>query len=229
VLVTLRDCRGIAGSPVRCATIRVSRNTDGGIAEQVDRAADGGQPILTIGHSNLTLVDLLARICAERIDTVVDVRSQPVSKYSPHFNRPALAEALKRAGIAYSFMGDLLGGRPDNARYYDADGHVRYDLWAASPEFRKGTAMLLRAAETRRLAMLCSEADPRQCHRHLLIARVLTGEGRLPSQLVHILSDGALLAEDAIPRQAGLFGGDDEWRSPQSVLHKVRPNTSSND
>ncbi|MBI2760469.1 MAG: DUF488 domain-containing protein [Chloroflexi bacterium] len=195
----------------------------------MDRAADGGRPIYTIGHSNLTLADLLARLRAELIDTVVDVRSQPVSKYSPHFNRPALADALKREGMAYSFMGDLLGGRPDSARYYDADGHVRYDLWAASPEFRKGTAMLLRAAETRRLAVLCSEADPRQCHRHLLIARVLIGEGRSPSRILHILSDGALLPEDAIPRQTGLFGGDDEWRSPQSVLHKVRPNVSSND
>jgi uncharacterized protein (DUF488 family) len=183
--------------------------------------------IYTIGHSNLTLADFVARLHGAGIDTVVDVRSQPVSRHSPHFERRSLADALRGAGIRYAFMGDSLGGRPENTKYYDAEGYVRYDLWAASPRFQDGLAKIMRAAAERRIALLCSEGDPARCHRHLLIARALAEQGWPRARIVHIDAKGGYLPDDAIPTQAGLFGGDAPWRSPQSVLHKVRPSTSS--
>src|SRR5581483_1618051 len=91
--------------------------------------------IYTIGHSNLTLTAFIERLSAAAIDTVVDVRSQPASRFAPQFNRGPLAEALRSAGIRYAFMGDQLGGRPDDPAYYDPDGHVRYDRWSTAPAF----------------------------------------------------------------------------------------------
>jgi uncharacterized protein (DUF488 family) len=185
--------------------------------------------IFTIGHSNLSIDDLITRLVTNAIDTVVDVRSQPVSKYSPHFNRVELADSLKQSGVRYSFMGKQLGGRPDSGQYYDADGYVRYDLWSASPDFQQGIALLEKAARRHRLALLCSEADPAHCHRHLLIARVLAERGWPREQIMHITAAGVCMADATIPSQMGLFGGSAEWRSPQSVLHKVRPSTSLSD
>jgi uncharacterized protein (DUF488 family) len=183
--------------------------------------------LFTIGHSNQAFESLVGNLRAYTIESVVDVRSQPVSRYTPHFDRGELTWRLQEAGIRYAFMGDVLGGRPAGAEYYDEDGHVRYDLWSASDAFRAGIRQLRQAAPRRRVALLCSEEDPEACHRHLLIARVLTNDGWPGARIVHIRGDGSCLTDDSIPVQGGLFGAEVEWRSPQSVLHKVRPGTSS--
>lgn len=185
--------------------------------------------IYTIGHSNVAPRAFLDRLGFAGVEVVVDVRSRPSSRYNSHFNRATLATTLKQAGIRYSFLGHLLGGRPADDRYYDPDGHVRYDLWSASAEFRQGIELIERAAVRHRLALMCAEANPAKCHRHLLIARVLTARGWPRSAILHITGDGEILPDDAIPDQPSLLGGDAVWRSPLSVLHRVRPSGSSND
>lgn len=184
--------------------------------------------IYTIGHSNLGLPVFLALLTQDAIDVVVDVRSQPVSRFAPHFNRAPLAEALRSVGIRYSFMGDALGGRPDNPAYYDAEGYVRYDLWSASDQFQTGLSRLCSAANRYRIALMCSEADPANCHRQLLIARVLRNRGWLGECIVHIIPNGSHISDAEMPQQANMLEGERSWRSPQSVLHKVQRNGSSN-
>lgn len=193
--------------------------------------ADGLDPaldyIFTIGHSNQTFEALLANLRAYEIDAVVDVRSQPVSKYTPHFNRGDLTWRLQEAGIKYAFMGDTLGGRPDGREFYDEQGYVRYDLWSASDAFQDGIVRLRQSAERRRSAVLCSEEDPQACHRHLLIARVLASAGWPGSRIAHIRGDSSYVTDASIAVQPDMFGGEVGWRSPQSVLHKVQRSTSS--
>jgi uncharacterized protein (DUF488 family) len=184
-------------------------------------------PLFTIGHSNLELDDIRSNLRNYGVDTVVDVRSQPFSRYSPHFNRAELAHSLGSSGFGYEFEGERLGGRPGDARYYDGEGYVRYDLWSESVEFQAGLSRLLELAKSSSVALLCSEEDPARCHRHLLIARVLKDEGVAGDQILHIRASGELTADDDIPLQMDLFGGSDTWRSPQSVLHKVQPSSSS--
>jgi uncharacterized protein (DUF488 family) len=183
--------------------------------------------VFTIGHSNTSFELLLENLRAYGIEAVADVRSQPVSKYTPHFNRNELTSQLQEAGIRYAFMGDTLGGRPAGQEYYDGEGHVRYDLWSASDAFREGVEKLKAAAMRRRVAVLCSEEDPASCHRHLLIARVLAAGGWPGARIVHIRGDAGCLLDSEIPVQQDLFGGEVGWRSPRSVLRKVRPSTSS--
>lgn len=66
------------------------------------------------------------------------------------------------------------------------------------------------------VALMCSEGDPRQCHRHHLIARSLLDPDETlravetPLTVQHILRDGTLEspvspAEFDIPRQQKLF------------------------
>ena len=193
-------------------------------ANDLDPAIDY---IFTIGHSNTPFEALLANLRAYGIEALADVRSQPVSRYTPHFNRSELTWQVQEAGIRYAFMGETLGGRPSGSEYYDDEGHVRYDIWSASEAFQGGIEQLKAAALRRRAAVLCSEEDPAACHRHLLIARVLDASGWPQSRIAHIRGDGSCITDDAIPRQHDLFSGEVGWRSPRSVLHKVQQSASS--
>lgn len=192
-----------------------------------DRLDPGLDYIFTIGHSNQSFEAFLENLRSYEIEAVADVRSQPVSKYTPHFNRSDLTWRLQEAGIKYAFMGDKLGGRPDGRQFYDEQGYVRYDRWSASDAFQDGIARLRQSAERRRVAVLCSEEDPLACHRHLLIARVLASVGWPGSRIAHIRGDGSYVMDASIAVQPDMFGGEVGWRSPQSVLHKVQRSTSS--
>ncbi len=176
--------------------------------------------IFTIGHSNTPFEVLLENLRAYEIEALVDVRSQPASRFAPQYSRGALAATLQSAGIDYAFMGHALGGRPPDASMYDTDGHVRYDLWSASNAFNAGIDSLLTMARGARIALMCSEEDPAQCHRHLLIARVLRGRGVDPARIIHIRKTGDFCAEAAFARQGDLLAAD--WWSPMPLAHKVR-------
>src|SRR5437867_6186800 len=94
--------------------------------------------ILTIGHSNHSIEKLLDLLQANGVEALVDTRSQPYSKYTPHFNREALQAAVTGAGMKYVYLGRELGGRPEGADFYDAEGRVLYRKVAASELFRDG-------------------------------------------------------------------------------------------
>jgi len=55
----------------------------------------------------------LSLLSAQGVTAVADVRSRPYSRRHPHFNRNQLAESLTASGIAYVFLGDLLGPREE--------------------------------------------------------------------------------------------------------------------
>lgn len=183
----------------------------------------------TVGHSNHDLPVLLSLLESHGIARVVDVRSHPYSRYAPHFNREALQSAVEGRGIAYAYMGTALGGRPERADLLDAEGHALYDRMALEPAFREAIDGLLRGAARRRVALLCSCGQPQDCHRRLLVGRVLCERG---VQLRHILPDGALSGESAVElrddgAQEALFGHDEPpWRSTRSVSPR-RPLSAS--
>ena len=146
-------------------------------------------PVYTIGHSNHSLGEFLALLRKHRVDEVVDVRSSPSSRYTPQFNYDALNGALEEAGIGYVFMGGELGGRPVDRSCYDVDGRVSYDRLANTDLFDDGIRRIVWAADQRRVAVMCSEKEPLDCHRTLLIAKVLEERG---IDVEHILADGSL-------------------------------------
>lgn len=126
-----------------------------------------------------------------RATAVADVRSAPMSRFSPHFNKNALAASLTGQGITYIFLGKEFGGRPQQQSLFTA-GVADYDKMAASPDFRAGMARLAEAAERHRIAVMCSEADPLDCHRCLLVGRALAVAG---IDVAHILASGAVVTQ----------------------------------
>jgi uncharacterized protein (DUF488 family) len=160
--------------------------------------------IHTIGHSDHTTADLVDLLRRHGITLVVDVRSQPYSRWAHQFNRETLARDLQDAGIAYQFMGDALGGRPADPTLYDP-GQERpdYQRVEQTPTYQAGIDQLLDLAGTERVAVMCSEGDHRHCHRHLLITQTLMGRG---VRVLHIQPDGTIIEGERIPQQLSLFG-----------------------
>ena len=140
--------------------------------------------ILTIGHSNHELDAFLELLDAHSVETVADVRSWPRSRFAPHFNARSLQESLRHQGVAYVPMGDSLGGRPTSPALYTASGRADYQLMARTPAFQEGSAQLLELAAQGTTALLCSEREPHQCHRALLVGQHLHLDGNPVAHIV---------------------------------------------
>ena len=160
--------------------------------------------IHTIGHSDHTTAAFIDLLRGHSIQLVVDVRSQPYSRWAPQFNRENLILDLRDGGVAYQFLGDALGGRPANLALYDPGQETPdYERVAKSISYLEGIDRLLELAREERVALMCSEGDHRQCHRHLLITQTLLVRG---VRVVHIQPDGKTVEGELVPRQLSLFG-----------------------
>jgi uncharacterized protein (DUF488 family) len=156
--------------------------------------------VFTVGHSTHSEDAFLSLLSRHGVGAVVDVRSQPYSRFTPQFNREHLASALKHMDVRYEFLGRELGARTKDPNCY-VDGKVEYERLASTDLFRKGLTDVMALAETDRVAIMCAEKDPLTCHRAILVARCLTGVG---VDVQHILDNGELEShEDAVTRLLG--------------------------
>src|ERR1700692_4202888 len=90
-------------------------------------------PIYTIGYGNRSIEEFIQLLQAYNIQYLVDIRSQPYSRFSPDFSQKALQQHLKQHNIGYIFMGKELGGRPKDSSAYKEDGKIDYEKLAALP------------------------------------------------------------------------------------------------
>lgn len=159
--------------------------------------------LYSIGHSNIPTERLIELLRQHGIAMLCDVRSAPYSRYNPQFNREDLSEQLRRAGIAYRFMGDTLGGKPLDAALRTEDGALPdYERIATSPSFQQGIDQLIAAGARAPTAFMCSEADYHVCHRHRLIAPALIKRAVV---VWHIMPDGGLERGEIEPQQLRMF------------------------
>ena len=155
--------------------------------------------VYTIGHSNHSLDRFLDLLSQHQVETIVDVRSVPYSRFAPHFNGNAIKLLLEQHGIQYVYAGKFLGGRPTDPSCYktgaipegkvDYLNLVDYPAVARQPWYQRGIRRLLEIATTQRTAIMCSEENPRLCHRHHLIEISLHEQG---VSVIHIRRDGNL-------------------------------------
>nr|WP_319372399.1 DUF488 domain-containing protein [uncultured Methanobacterium sp.] len=144
--------------------------------------------IFTIGHSNHPFSRFMELIQKQDIKMVVDVRTRPYSKYTPYYSRKPLEEGLKEYQVKYVYLGNKIGGKPDDAKFYH-DGQLLYHLLEADEKYQEGLKILLELARDNRIVVMCSEEDPYHCHRHHLISQSLLKNN---FQITHIRGDGNL-------------------------------------
>jgi uncharacterized protein (DUF488 family) len=174
------------------------------------------RPLFTIGHSNHPIERFLALLRRHGVEAVADVRSRPYSRFVPHFGKERLARTLADEGFGYLFLGQELGGKP---RQDDPPlAHLDYQTRIREPSFVRGIEVLLQAVAERRVALMCRERDPLDCHRLHLICRHLEP---MALDIWHILPDGEFEAQTATKRrlleavgarQLSLFDSPEESR-----------------
>ncbi len=147
--------------------------------------------IYTVGHSTHTIERFLDLLERNGVTAIADVRSSPFSRHNPQFNKDTLTAELKKRGIAYVFVGKELGARSDDPSCYEG-GKVRYGRLADTSVFKAGIERVLSGAQKSRIALMCAEKEPLDCHRTLLVSRVLERHG---VSIVHILSGGSTEAQ----------------------------------
>lgn len=148
--------------------------------------------IYTVGHSNHAIEHFLGLLQGPGITLLADARSTPYSRFNPQFRREALITTLQKSDIEYLFLGEELGARSKDRSCYD-EGRVSYRRLAASELFRQGIERLQAASKTHRVAIMCAEKDPLDCHRTILVARELVERG---VSVAHILATGEIESHD---------------------------------
>ena len=163
--------------------------------------------LFTIGHSNHSLEFFVEMLHRYDITAVADVRSAPYSRYVVHFNKDDIEQTLRSKGIQYIFLGNAIGGKPSDRSLYTSGGAVRYDALARLATFQAGLDRLQKGlAGDWRIGLMCAEEDPSKCHRHLLIAREMENDRKIP--VWHIRADGTLVRARELlktPSQLQLF------------------------
>jgi len=193
----------------------------------VDLAGQGSE-VLTIGHSTLSYEEFLRLLRGAGVTAIADVRSVPFSRAFPHFAGPTLKEELRSDGVAYVFLGEELGGRPKYRRYF-SEGVADYEQMAKASTFQAGLDRVIKGTAEHRIALLCSEHDPLDCHRCLLVGRALKERGLTVS---HILPSGRTKSQGAIEEdllatagqdrsQTDFFASPDE-RTAAAYRHRAR-------
>lgn len=159
--------------------------------------------IYTIGHSTHTSEAFLELLRKHNVTAVADVRSAPFSRFNPQFNKDALQGTLGEHGIKYVFLGRELGARSDDPACYE-NGRVQYARLARAASFQDGLDRVVQGASEFRVALMCAEKEPLECHRTLLVARALAEQG---VEIAHILADGSFEPhESAMTRLLDVVG-----------------------
>lgn len=157
--------------------------------------------LYTIGHGNRSLPELVAPLAEVQAQCLVDVRRHPGSRRNPHLSRERLGEELPRAGVAYQWRGEELGGR----RRGRDDSESRHPAWCNAsfrayashmdgPDFQGALDELIAQAAAQTVAIMCAETLWWRCHRRLIADAAtlrgvevvhLLGEGRSQSHVLH--------------------------------------------
>lgn len=177
--------------------------------------------VYSIGHGNKTIEDFIRELESFDIRYLIDIRSKPFSKWNPQFNQTSLKMAIERNGIKYVFLGDKLGGLPDDRSCYDSNGKVVYDFMKDKDFFKEGLNRLITANKKAiKIAIMCSESKPEECHRSKLIGEELL---KLDISINHIIAENKAKSQKAVISEltdgfglVDLFGDKAEFTSRKS-------------
>lgn len=152
--------------------------------------------IYTVGHSNHSIDFFLDLLQSFAINCVVDVRSVPASAYNPQFNKEVLSVFLREQEIGYVHLGREFGARYKDPGLLDREGIVDFEKVQQTAAFRSGVEKLRQGVEEGyTMALLCSEAEPFDCHRFAMVSAVLVKEG---FEVLHILKDKTVKANSEL-------------------------------
>jgi uncharacterized protein (DUF488 family) len=160
--------------------------------------------IYTIGHSIHETAYFIKLLKEYDINLVLDLRSSPYSKQASQFNRDAIRRELENNRIKYNFLGDIFGGRQKDPNLYSDEGIVVFDKVKEDKKFKKGINEVIDKINSNNIVLMCSEKEPLDCHRSILISKVFSEKG---IDVKHILGDGNIESHKSLEnRLLKLYG-----------------------
>ncbi len=155
--------------------------------------------IYTIGHSNHPIEYFLELLHSQEINCIIDVRSVPASSYNPQFNKATLDNFLKRNGIMYLHFGEEFGARHDDEDVLDEDGTVNFEYFRKTYQFQSGVERVdMGISKGCKMALMCSESNPLECHRFSMISVYLEEIG---ISVKHILKDKTVKTHSQLEKE----------------------------
>lgn len=152
--------------------------------------------IYSIGHGSKNIEELIKELQSFNIEFLIDIRSKPYSKWNPQFNQAPLKAIIELNRMKYVFLGDKLGGLPNDRECYDYNGKVIYDIIKNKKFFKEGLNRLITACKKEiKIAIMCSESKPEECHRSKLIGEELL---KFEISLNHIISENKIKSQEIV-------------------------------
>lgn len=174
--------------------------------------------LYSIGYGNRSWEEVHGLLSARGCKFLIDVRSNPFSKFNPSFRKDSLVNLCRESGIRYVFMGDAIGGKPASSENFDTDGKVNYIRLSEKVEFQHGLSRLITANDKGIcVCIMCSELRPQECHRCQLIGSELK---KLGVDVIHIDEVGMDISQDEAIRR--LTGGQDDIFGPSPTITRSK-------
>ena len=148
--------------------------------------------LYTIGHSTYPTDHFIELLTRYEVDHVLDVRSTPYSRYVPQYNADVIKMALKKNHIEYHPMGKFFGARQNYRSDWYPQGYLDFALFRQSDVFRCGMGNVIKGLKDYNIALMCTEKDPIDCHRAIMVARGFELEG---INVKHILHDSGCITQ----------------------------------
>lgn len=153
--------------------------------------------LYSVGHSNQSQEEFLELLKKHDVNCIVDVRSVPASKYTPQFNMVPLKWFLKKNDIQYLHFGEEFGARRTDS--LNIEGQVDFEQAVRTTNFNRGVERLMNGLQKGfRISLMCSEANPLECHRFSLVSRYFYDNGL---DVQHILKDGELASHEVLEKE----------------------------
>lgn len=157
------------------------------------------ETILSIGHSQHNIDYFINMLKRHQVNYILDVRSTPYSQFASDYNRDSIRILLSNYNITYSFMGEYFGARPSEKSLYADKGYLDFEKYKKSEIFIKGYNNVLKGvAQGNRVAFMCTEKDPIDCHRAILVTRAFAEAG-VPIE--HIMADNSIQTQNDLDQR----------------------------
>ena len=146
--------------------------------------------VYTVGHSTHQLDFFLELLKIVEINCIVDVRSVPASAYNPQYNQESFKSFLKKNQINYLHFAEEFGARQTDYDLLDNDGKLDFEKVRKTRRFNHGLERIWQGVDRNfRIALMCSESEPLDCHRFSMVSIGLENDG---FEVKHILKDKSI-------------------------------------
>lgn len=131
-------------------------------------------PLATIGYESAPQARVIETLKAAGVEVLIDVRAVAASRRAG-FSKGLLSSSLEAEGIAYVHLREL--GTPKEGRLAARKGQTAvmrqiFEAHLAEPKAQVQLAQAIELARSRKVALLCYEADARGCHRSIVVERM---------------------------------------------------------